>query len=288
MDNIPDSDSEQSDDQLSLKSYFYAWNLTKFSKCLLFSDCKISSPVFKFNNSYWRLHMHVVSRKDQLSELRLRLNRVTKDENNYYLKYKFSLCDDNGPLAAREAESKFDGTCPWGHRVIFKHRGDEKAALDHMLKKDKLYIHCDFLVLSSTSSRKSDLDNNNAFEESMEKPKTRSSLGKKYKSTRMMQRMYNLRSVNDALIIALLFAVFFMIVSLSSHNVIQRKEDVGKVNELIIDTALKIINIADALNLTEVKIKSFELLSMLSNSYNISDAKFHNVSLLMKNTNMAN
>lgn len=279
----------QNDAKFSLKSFFHTWTLDNFSKCLNFADASIYSPVFEFDNTNWRFLLHVISEDHQLKEIKIRPCKVNKDGITHYLRYNISICDADigNPLTTKTSEARLENET-FGHRLTFKFDGDEKEALKSVLENDKLIFHCEFLVLSAIpcdqeSEKKVPAKNpakKNVIRQWMRFTPKKTIPGRSKCFVNHVDCMKDdAEKFCLAILILVTMAVGVLMTVMALNNAAEKKNIDKQVNELIIDTTLKVYDIAEAFNFTEVKMKSLELLSSyhkLYDSSNVAPDKYFN------------
>lgn len=269
--------------QLSVTSLFYTWTLNDFSKSYEFAEARIHSPEFTFKNSNWRLLLQIVSKNDELDEIKIRLLKSDKAGSEFYIKYKFSLLNADGSVITKEGSSSFLGESNWGKKLSFK-----CDSVPSFVVHDTLTIICQLSVLSSVELNESPSLSVKSTDPVDELIKSKHFIRKPpYLFNRRGTRRMPINTLLHHDIEYKLLRMFFFLVTfylfcmlVSDITNVYEKSGVNmtKVNDLIVDSTLKIMNIAEVLNLTSVKIKSSELLALYGKHYNIANKNFSNVS----------
>lgn len=308
--NICNQSKIRDDTQVFSKSLFYTWTLSNFLECTKLPDSKILSPEFEFAGAKWRLWLHAISQSDKLDRIKIRLMNSENCDSAYYIKYKFSILNIDDCFISKENSSFFYAKSNFGHRLVFKYNEDNKNA-SSLIVNGTLTVHCELFVLSSeigndqitvtSTSNQSE----NTSSKSPNKVKNYPSRGllrsrsssqvteNTDESKRLFEhsfprampvdeeylRRQKRKSYTDFIVI---LSLFFML--LFTHELCHKEsclngklslnKNMTEVNELIVDSTLKIRLIAEALNLTEIKIKSSELLVWYHENYNMTDRYF--------------
>lgn len=308
--NICSQSKVRADTQVSSKSLFYTWTVGNFLECVKLPDSRILSPEFEFAGENWRLWLHAISKNDKLDKIKIRLMNSGKCYSGYYIKYKFSLLNVDGSSTSKENSSFFYSRSNLGHRLMFKYN-EKNRSTSSFIVNGTLTVHCELFVLASETSNDhvsvTDTSNqsDNAFQKLVNKVKNYPSSGLlESKSSSQVLKDANeskrpfLHSFSRAIpvdeeylrrrkgksftdfVLLLSFSVMFLFACevCRKESCLNGKSSLNmnmtEVNELIVDSTLKIRVIAEALNLTEIKVKSSELLAWYHENYNMSDRNF--------------
>lgn len=283
---------------LSVKCFFYTWTLSNFSKCFEFSEAKIRSPEFTFGGSRWRLWVQTIFEEDKFGEIKVCLFRSNIGDPDFYIKYRFSLLYPHGFISTKEATSSVLSESKKGIKMTFSCSESREEMLSLFQMNDKLTIICKLWILSSSVNPEFVLKNSQELEL---KSNCRKTLNQKSASTfrcllaNVGNALYrslfldigngkrNCRTKRNnldktesytlslsMLIVLLLFFVLLADNPTLTHQPVKSSFNTTEVNNLIIDSAIKIMNIARVFNLTELKIKSIELLTTYYEHYNVT------------------
>lgn len=307
--NICSQSKVRVDTHVSSNSLFYTWTVGNFLECIKLPDSRILSPEFEFAGAKWRLWFHAICKNDKLDKVKIRLMNSEKCYSGYYIKYKFSFLNVDGSLTSKENSSFFYSRSNLGHRLMFKY--NEKNKSTSFIVNGTLTVHCELFVLSSemgndhVSVTDTSNQSDNAFQKLANKVKNYPSSGLlQSKSSSQVQKNANeskrpfshsfsraipvdeefLRRKKRNCFTDFILLLSFSLMLLFACEVCRKESclkgksslnmNMTEVNELIVDSTLKIRVIAEALNLTEIKVKSSELLAWYHENYNMSDRNF--------------